>query len=73
MGINYSAHVFPRFGHTLIEGLVQMIHETSQAVEKSYQLRDNFFNLTQYHEYEGAAVQRIINGFITQSGQAYDR
>lgn len=62
-----------RIGHTMIEGLINLIHETTGAVDDTFKLRNNFFVLDKYFKDNGAGMQRLINGLINQPAQASDR
>jgi len=63
-----------RFGHSLIEGLVNVANSSDpKSVLRSYKLRENFFNVSQYLSEEGAGADRLLAGMIGQSGQQMDR
>ncbi|TRY80536.1 hypothetical protein TCAL_13143 [Tigriopus californicus] len=62
-----------RFGHSMIQGLIQLVHETTRNVQESFQLKDEFFKLDKYFGNNGAGMQRLLNGLITQPAQSMDR
>lgn len=61
-----------RFGHSLINGLFQMVSETSKQVVHSFFLSDNFFGIKQFFEFGLTSVDKILAGLITQSSQSFD-
>ncbi|TRY74903.1 hypothetical protein TCAL_04779 [Tigriopus californicus] len=62
-----------RFGHSMIEGVVNMVHESTRAVKASYKLKHNFFNTSNYLSHNGAGMEMIIGGLISQPAQSADR
>eukprot|EP00095_Tigriopus_kingsejongensis_P001231 maker-scaffold160_size295910-snap-gene-1.35 protein:Tk01231 transcript:maker-scaffold160_size295910-snap-gene-1.35-mRNA-1 annotation:"peroxinectin " len=62
-----------RFGHSMIQGLINLVHESTRSVQESFQLKDNFNKLDKYFGNNGAGMQRILNGLITQPAQDMDR
>ena len=62
-----------RFGHSMIQGLVEMVNEKTRTSEDSYNLQDSFFNTTQYFAYSGAGAEKILAGLMEQQSQTTDR
>ena len=80
---NYDSNVDPsvfnafataayRFGHSKIQGLIQMI-STTTGVATSYNLRDVFFELANYLQNNGDGMEQILNGLIQQAALKNDR
>lgn len=69
---NAFATVAYRFGHAKITGLIQMISTTTGAVT-SYNLRDAFFELTNYLQNNGDGMEQILSGLIQQASLKNDR
>ena len=61
-----------RFGHSMIEGLIQMWTESGEFQEQ-YFLHENFNNMENYHQDNGAGMERILMGLVTQPAQTMDR
>ncbi len=62
-----------RFGHSMIQGLINILDEVSGAHIDSFALRDNYFDLTHYFGTNGEGMERLIKGLITQAAQTNDR
>ena len=62
-----------RFGHSLIQGLINMGDPDDPAsVLETYRLRENFFNMKNYLLDDGAGMDRIVAGLIGQKSQSMD-
>ena len=62
-----------RFGHSLINGLISLVSETTNEEIGNYVLGENFFNVKQLLVRFGlTGVDKLIAGLITQSSQAFD-
>lgn len=62
-----------RFGHSLIQGLVEMRNTRTGTQVKQYCLRDHFFNDENYLAYGGLGMEMILKGLIGQPMQTFDR
>lgn len=62
-----------RFGHSMLQGIINVVSEVTRQTSNTYRLRDNFFNLTQVFADNGRGMQRILYGLITQKAQVHDR
>ena len=62
-----------RFGHSMIQGLVEMMHEQTGRREGDYRLKDSFFHNDTYKGYGGAGMEKILKGLLTQRAQKADR
>ena len=63
-----------RFGHSLIQGLVNMADPKDPAsVMKTYRLRENFFNMENYLLDDGQGMDRIVAGLIGEESQTMDK
>ena len=63
-----------RFGHSLIQGLVNMADVNNpNRVLQIYQLRENFFNMDRYLSNNGLGMDQIIAGLVGQEAQTMDR
>ena len=65
--VNSFATAAYRFGHSKVQGLVEMIKVNGE--KSTYRLRDNFFNATMYEE----RMYDLVNGLIRQPAQKQDR
>jgi len=72
--INSFATAAYRFGHTLIQGLVNMADVNDpESIVRVYQLRENFFNMDNYLRDNGLGMEQLMAGLIGQHAQRYDR
>ena len=62
-----------RFGHTLIQGTVQMLTVPGGCMSSTYELRDAFFNMSNYFLDNGQGMERILFGLLHQESQAHDQ
>ena len=62
-----------RFGHTLIQGMINMRILKSGNIQETYLLRDNFFNTDRYFDTDGNGAEKIIYGILDQRSQSYDQ
>lgn len=62
-----------RFGHSMIQGVVNMLGEMTQQLEGQYKLRENFFNTANYLASNGAGMEKILAGLVSQEAQTADR
>ena len=61
-----------RFGHSMIQGIIQMYTEAG-VFQEEYPLNENFFNLEKYHADSGLGMEKILMGLVTQAAQTNDR
>ena len=61
-----------RFGHSMIQGIIQMYTEAG-VFQEEYPLSENFFNLEKYHADSGLGMEKILMGLVTQAAQTNDR
>jgi len=63
-----------RFGHSLIQGMVNMADPMDpDSLLMTYQLHKNFFNMDNYLLDDGQGMDRIIAGLLGQGTQTMDR
>lgn len=62
-----------RFGHSMIQGIIEMCSTTDAAVIRSYPLSENYFNLANYEYENGEGMEQILMGLITQKAQKNDK
>jgi len=62
-----------RFGHSMIQGIIEMCSTASAAVIRSYPLSENYFNLENYEYQNGDGMEQILMGLITQKAQKNDK
>ena len=62
-----------RFGHSMIQGIIEMCSIASAAVVRSYPLSENYFNLDNYEYQNGEGMEQILMGLITQRAQKNDK
>ncbi len=56
-----------RFGHSMIQGLIQMFTVGGVPAESDeYDLSDHFFNLERYEQDDGLGLEQILAGLINQ-------
>ena len=65
--------LFLRFGHTLIQGMIQMHTVPSGNLHSTFELRDAFFNMSTYFMDSGRGMERILFGLLHQDSQSYDQ
>lgn len=62
-----------RFGHSMIQGLIRLRSLTHRHVTvKQFQLRDNFFDLTESEAKGGFGLEEILAGLIVEPTQQND-
>ena len=61
-----------RFGHSMIQGIIQMYTEAG-VYQEEYHLSENYFNLERYHSDNGLGMERILMGLVTQPAQTNDQ
>lgn len=61
-----------RFGHSQIQGLIQMMSGQGN-VTKTYRLRDHFFDMSNYLENNGKGMEQLLQGMISQKSANDDR
>ena len=61
-----------RFGHSMIAGLAKMINLITQTVSQNVELRETFFDLSNYVNNGGSGMEEILNGLIQQSSLEND-
>ena len=72
--INSFATAAFRFGHSLIQGLVNMADpKDPDSLLMTYQLHKNFFNMDNYLLDDGQGMDRIVAGLLGQEAQTMDR
>ena len=59
--------------HAIIQGLIQMFATDNSGQVGEYALRENFFNLENYHLNDGKGMEQILMGLINQPAAAFDR
>ena len=70
---SFGAAAF-RFGHTMIQGLIDMFNDIYAPKSiKMYELGQNFFNLSNYESQNGEGMELILTGLMRQKAQAFDR
>lgn len=63
-----------RFGHTMIEGLITVYSLTNPPSEVgTLEVKNTFFDLTQYFDDDGLGMERLLNGLMNQDAQSFDR
>ena len=62
-----------RFGHSMIQGIIEMCSTTNAQVIRSYPLSENYFNLENYEYENGEGMEQILMGLITQKAQKNDK
>ena len=62
-----------RFGHSMIQGIIEMCSTTNAQVIRSYPLSENYFNLANYEYENGEGMEQILMGLITQKAQKNDK
>ena len=62
-----------RFGHSMIQGIIDMCSTASAAILRSYPLSENYFNLENYEYDNGEGMEQILMGLITQKAQKNDK
>ena len=62
-----------RFGHSMIQGLISMMSTKSTAVLDQFELRNNYFNMTNYLAGRGEGMEQILQGLVNQPAQRMDR
>ncbi|TRY75693.1 hypothetical protein TCAL_04782 [Tigriopus californicus] len=70
---NVFATAAYRFGHSMIQGIVDMVNEVTRALESGYKLQDNFFNPAHYLAFSGAGMEKILAGLVSQHAQTSDQ
>ncbi|XP_059099165.1 chorion peroxidase-like [Tigriopus californicus] len=70
---NVFATAAYRFGHSMIQGVVNMVNEATRALESEYALQDNFFSPAHYLSFNGAGMEKILGGLVNQQAQTSDR
>ena len=69
---SFAAAAF-RFGHTLLQGLVDLYSKNGAATQTSqYKLRDNFLNTVLYLTGGGSTMEEMLKGQTVQPMQLYD-
>jgi len=62
-----------RFGHSMIQGLIEMYTEASNTAASSYELGQNYFDMTNYEANSGDGMEQILTGLCKQAAQGMDR
>ena len=62
-----------RFGHSMIQGLIQMYNLADKTLKLTYPLSENYFNLTNYEADDGIGMEQILMGLTEQPAQKNDR
>lgn len=62
-----------RFGHSMIQGIIQMFKTDNTGLADQYQLHENFFNTENYYKNDGEGMEQILVGLVTQPALAFDR
>lgn len=61
-----------RFGHSLIQGLIEMVTLSGNS-NSDFKLRDNFFDMTKYVQSDGSGMEEILFALIQQKAQTRDQ
>lgn len=62
-----------RFGHSLLQGLVNLYSTSGSSTQTTqYKLKDHMLNTTLYHTGGGSTMEEMIKGQTVQAMQAYD-
>ena len=62
-----------RFGHSMIQGIIQMRDTIRTDVVQSYPLSENYFNMTNYELDNGNGMEQVLMGLLMQKAQKNDR
>ena len=62
-----------RFGHSMIQGIIQMFSTDNTGKVDEYPLSENFFSTEKYHYNAGQGMEQILMGLVTQPAQAFDK
>ena len=62
-----------RFGHSMIQGMIQMYSTADKSLKLTYPLAENYFNLANYEADNGAGMEQILLGLTLQPAQTNDR
>ena len=61
-----------RFGHSMIQGLVQAFNPKDGQMSLQYNLGPNFFNDTNYVKDNGWGMENILKGLTVQAAAKFD-
>jgi hypothetical protein len=56
----------------MIQGIIKMFATSGSGETQEYNLRNNYFNLTNYWADDGLGMEQILMGLITQAAQTND-
>ena len=70
--LNSFATAAYRFGHSMIQGIIQMYTEAG-TYQEEYPLHENYFNFDKYYDEEALGMEKILMGLVTQKAQTNDR
>jgi len=62
-----------RFGHSMIQGIIQMFATNNAGLVDQYELSENFFNTENYHRNNGEGMEQILMGLVSQAALAMDK
>jgi len=62
-----------RFGHSMIQGLIDMYQTQTGSKYATYALGNNYFNMTNYEDKNGLGMEGILLGLSKQNAQGNDR
>ena len=62
-----------RFGHSMIQGIIQMFATNNAGLVDQYELSENFFNTENYHRNSGEGMEQILMGLVSQAALAMDK
>ena len=64
-----------RFGHSMIQGLIQRFRTDNQEFLDQYHLHDEFFEISRYNSAKAGqlGMEQIIMGLVTQPAQTFDK
>ena len=62
-----------RFGHSMIQGIIQMFATDNSGKVDEYPLSENFFSTERYHYNAGQGMEQILMGLVSQPAQKMDK
>ena len=62
-----------RFGHSMIQGIIQLFTTTNPRKDEQFVLHDEFRNSSRLSNFEGKGIEKILMGLINQPSQTFDK
>ena len=62
-----------RYGHTMLQGVLDLFDVATERKSGEFELRDSFFDTAEYQRNGGDGFNEILLGLTLQSGQGRDR